>query len=151
MPNGILDRPAVDNTSVYCSCRDMHVYCLDRKTGKEKWKRLMQSPVVASPGLAGVDGKTDSVIACATDGLVCGLDAKTGAVQWKFDLTANRAVLVSAPQVIVERTRIGERRQIYFGAGIGGNIQGNDAGSGPAVAYCLDNWLAPKAPEKKEE
>jgi outer membrane protein assembly factor BamB len=144
IPNGVIDRPAVDKTNIYFGSRDMHVYCLDRKDGNQKWKRFMQSPVIASVALAGDDNRTDSVIAIATDGWVCSLDAQTGDIQWNFDLTANRAVLISSPQVVLERTRLGERRHIYFGAGIGGTVQGGDTGSCRAVVYALENRLIKK-------
>src|SRR4029077_3290183 len=128
-------RPAVDETSVYVSCRSGYVYCLDRKEGKKRWKKYLDSPVVAAPALAQWCGWTDSVFAVATGGKVCCLDPHTGDVHWTYNLTSKKPHLSAAPKVVVSRTAEGDRRQIYFGAGIGHIV------SGQALLYCLEDKL----------
>ena len=133
--NGVLGSPAVDDMSVYLGSRSGHVYCLDRIEGRRRWKADLGSPVVCSPALAQWCGQTQSVFAVATKGKVCCLDPRTGAVQWTYNLTGRRAFLPATPRVVVSRTAEGERRQIYFGAGIG------DVVSGRPVLYCLEDRI----------
>jgi outer membrane protein assembly factor BamB len=133
--NGVLDRPAVDETNVYLACRDGHVYCLDRKEGKRRWQAQLGSPVVAAPALGQWCGRTDSVFAVATRGKVCCLDPETGEVHWAYNLASQNPHLSAAPKVVVSRTAEGDRRQLYFGAGIGHIV------SGQAVLYCLEDKL----------
>jgi outer membrane protein assembly factor BamB len=133
--NGVLDRPAVDDTRVYAGCRNGHVYCLDRKKGKRLWKTNLNSPVVAAPALAAGRGQTRNVFAVATGGKVCCLDPQTGAVHWTYNLTSQKPHLSAAPKVIVSRAAEADCRQIYFGAGIGHIV------SGRAVLYCLEDKL----------
>src|SRR5262249_26483596 len=52
-PNGVLARPALDQKTVYFTCRDGNCYAVDRAEGKLRWKRPLGSPVVAAPALAG--------------------------------------------------------------------------------------------------
>jgi outer membrane protein assembly factor BamB len=133
--NGVIDRPAVDERSVYVGCRSGHVYCLDRKEGKRRWKTALDSPVVAAPALAQWCGQTDSVFAVASKGKVCCLDPHTGEIHWTYNLTGQKPHLSAAPKVVVNRTAEGERRQLYFGAGIGHVV------GGQAVLYCLEDKL----------
>lgn len=135
MGNGVIDRPAVDGTSVYVGCRSGHVYCLDRKEGKKRWKKSLDSPVVAAPALAQWCGQTDSVFAIGSRGKVCCLDPQTGEIHWTYNLTDRKPHLSAAPKVVVSRTSEGDRRQLYFGAGIGPIV------SGQAVLYCLEDRL----------
>ena len=52
MPNGIIDKPVVDAQHVYFSCRDGHVYCLDRRNGKLRWKHQLDAPLRSHGGRA---------------------------------------------------------------------------------------------------
>jgi outer membrane protein assembly factor BamB len=133
--NGVIDRPAVDESCVYVSCRNGYVYCLDRTDGNKRWKTFLESPVVAAPALAQWCGHTDSVFAIATKGKVCCLDPDFGAIHWTYNLTDQKPHLSAAPKVVVNRTAEGDRRQIYFGAAVGHIV------SGQAVLYCLEDRL----------
>lgn len=56
VPNGVLDKPAVDAQHVYFGCRDGNVYCLGRLDGKLRWKTSFVAPIVASPVIARCPG-----------------------------------------------------------------------------------------------
>src|SRR5262249_37497241 len=133
--NGVLDRPAVDETSIYFGCRNGHVYCLDRSDGKRRWKTFLDSPVVAAPALAQWCGQTASAFAVASGGKICCLDPKSGALHWTYDLTDRKPHLSAAPKVVTSRTAEEDRRQIYVGAGIGAAV------GGQAVLYCLEDKM----------
>src|SRR5262249_958903 len=70
LPNAVLDKPSVDAHQIYVGCRDGSVYCLDRRTGKQRWRTFMGSPVVAATTLAKCSecGATAAVYAIATAG-----------------------------------------------------------------------------------
>jgi hypothetical protein len=56
-------------------------------------------------------------------------------VIWSFDVpehSRKRPQLFSSPAVVVERGKGGERRRIYFGAGLDNLV------SSAAVLYCLE-------------
>jgi outer membrane protein assembly factor BamB len=133
----VLKRVAVDRHSVYFGSRDGHCYCVDRTTGKLRWKTDLNSAVVASPVLASWSGcdVTTSVYAIGIDGSVCCLDPFTGEEVWTFKAEAKSAPhhWMSSPRVLVSRTPTGDRRQLYFGAASNGL-------SVPAL-YCLEDQL----------
>lgn len=137
VPNGILDKPAVDRERVYFGCRDGYCYGLDRASGKIAWKNDMGSPVIAAPALARhtLTGKTANVYALATRGKVRCIDPVSGTGQWTFTLESSNPHLSAAPSVGVSRTKEGDRRHIYFGAALDG------ASSGSAMLYCLEDLL----------
>ena len=134
VPDGVIEGPAVDRGQVYFGCRDGHCYCVGRHDGRLRWKHDMGSPVVATPALASCSccGVTNSVYAVARDGKVCCLDPASGQPMWQYD-QFSAAELISPPVVTVEGGPQGDRRAIYFGAGVNGSTQ--------AVLYCLkDQW-----------
>lgn len=137
MPNGVLDKPAVDQEHVYFGCRDGHCYCLDRSSGKIVWKKFLNSPVIAAPALArsSTTGKTASVYVLASRGTVCCLDPTSGEMQWSYKLEQFTPHLSAAPSVVVTRTVDGDRRHLYFGAAL------DSPTSGRAVLYCLEDLL----------
>lgn len=123
VPDAVLDRPAVDRHHVYFGARDHHCYCLDRRDGRELWKYDLGSPVVTAPALARCTGgaAVTSVFVLGGGGRVCCLDPETGAPDWTFDVggeTKGKPKLYSSPAVTVTREPGGERRRLYFGAGI---------------------------------
>jgi outer membrane protein assembly factor BamB len=140
-PDGVHVRVAVDAENVYFASRDQHCYCVDRKEGKLCWKRDLGSPVVASPALVeGVGGK--SVYVAASAGQVYRLDASSGDIEWTFDVEKDAgmdAALFSSPAVIVTQGLLGERRRVYFGAGLNGFKVG--------VLYCIEDLLKRPAGE----
>jgi outer membrane protein assembly factor BamB len=136
--NGVLNRPALDRHRVYIGCRDGYCYCVDRRTGKLRWKTSLGSPVVATPALDAcpVCGHSATVYAVASKGQVCCLDPYTGKVHWSFDdLLKLDPLLVSSPSVVVTHTPAGDRRRLYFGAAL--NNQTVQA------LYCLED-LSPE-------
>lgn len=136
--NSILEAPAVDHHHVYVGTRDRHCYCLDRFEGTERWRRDMESVVIATPALARSTtcDQTASVITVGANGKICCLDPNTGAVQWTYDLTA-QSPFVGNPSVLVGHTPEGDRRQIFLGAALGGaaRLEGN------VVVYCLEDII----------
>jgi outer membrane protein assembly factor BamB len=131
LSNGVLNRPAVDPFRVYFGCRDGFCYCVDRKDGQLRWKNDLGSPVLASPALFRCpECGTARLYAMGTAGRLRSFDPETGFVFWTFDLEKG-ALAGSAPFVAVDRTAQGERRRIYFGAGL------NDGSVAPV--YCLED------------
>src|SRR5439155_15272965 len=72
--------PTVAGDAVFFGSQDKHYYCLDRATGKERWKFKTSARVEA--GSAYRDGK---VYFGGTDGIFHCVDAKTGASVWSFE------------------------------------------------------------------
>jgi outer membrane protein assembly factor BamB len=134
VPDGVIEGPAVDRGQVYFGCRDGHCYCVGRQDGQLHWKHDLGSPVVATPALAACSccGLTNSVYAVGYNGKVCCLDPTNGRPMWQYEQFPV-AQLISPPVVTVESTPHGDRRAIYFGAGVNDSAQ--------AVLYCLkDQW-----------
>ena len=100
-------------------------------TVRSRWKHDLGSPVVASPSLAACSccGLTNSVYAVSRrprKGIapkVCCLDAATGRLMWQLRPFPT-AVVISSPVVTVEPGRDGDRRAVYFGAGINVSTHG---------------------------
>jgi outer membrane protein assembly factor BamB len=136
--NGVLNRPALDRHRVYFGGRDGFCYCVDRRSGKLRWKTSLGSPVVATPAVDACPacGHSAAVYALASAGQVCCLDPYTGKVHWSFDdLLKLDPLLISSPRVVTTHTPEGDRRRIYFGAAL--NNQTVQA------LYCLED-LSPE-------
>jgi hypothetical protein len=88
--------------------------------------------VIAGPALAACSccAQSSSVYVVARDGKVCCLDPISGRLMWQYDRFSS-AQMLSPPVVTVERTPQGDRRGIYFGAGLAGNSQ--------VALYCLED------------
>jgi outer membrane protein assembly factor BamB len=121
VPNGVLDKPAVDAHSVYFGCRDGHVYCLRRSDGKPRWKAKLDAPVIASPVVAHCPGydQTAHVFALSTAGKLVCLNPATGDAHWTLPLTDKSAHFSATPSVAVTRTDAGDRREIYVAGSLG--------------------------------
>jgi outer membrane protein assembly factor BamB len=122
VPDGVLDKPLVDERHVYVGSRDAQFYCLDRADGRVVWKRDMGSPVVSGAKLArcGCCGGVSAIYAAASDGRLCCLDPDTGNPFWTFELarhTGLKPQLYATPAVITLSGE-GERRQIILAAGL---------------------------------
>lgn len=76
--NGIEGTPVVAGGVVYAASADKHLYAIDLKTGKEKWKSLL-GIMVSSPAFK--DGR---VYVGDNDGTFHCVDAATGKGIWKF-------------------------------------------------------------------
>ena len=140
VPDGVLDRPGVDRHGVYFGSRDGHCYCVDRRTGRLRWKYDLGSPMVTAPALARAPdcGAVTSVYAAGSGGRVCCLDPDSGTADWTLDLgkqVKGEPELLSSPAVAVSRADGGERRQLFFGAGIKSPV------SETAVLYCHEDRL----------
>jgi outer membrane protein assembly factor BamB len=139
LPNGVIEKPAVDADHVYVGCRDMQVYCLGRFDGKERWRRFLESPVIAAPVpvKASDSDLTRSVIVTATGGKVAALHPHDGGAQWTYSLAGDtfdqRPHLSSTPRVVTTSTETEERRRIYFGGGP------YDMNSRKAAVHCLED------------
>jgi outer membrane protein assembly factor BamB len=134
VPDGVIEGPVADAAQVYFGCRDGHCYCVGRGDGKLRWKHNLGSPVIATPALAACSccGLTNSVYAVARDGRVCCLDPAGGRLLWEHNGFPS-AQTIAPPVVTVERTPQGDRRAVYFGAGLAANTQ--------VALYCLeDEW-----------
>jgi len=115
----VLHGLALDDDALYFGSRDGHCYCVDRKTGKERWKAALGSPVIAAPVLARSprDGSTQGVFAVGSEGLVVCLDPRTGNADWRFtELEKSSPLLISTPAVRVTDVGKGFERRLYFGA-----------------------------------
>ncbi len=135
VPDGVLERPAVDRGRVYFGCRDGHCYCVGRQDGQVRWKSPLGSSVVASPALARdpESGITLSVYAVGCRGKVACLDARTGAALWSSDMTAAVPFLISTPTILTEGPPEDHRRIVYVGAGL------NDNAIAPLLRF-TDRW-----------
>lgn len=139
--DGIHARPAVGPHHVCAACRDGHCYCLDRQSGRLVWKRDLGSPSVSAPAPARCSacGGVTSLYVAATKGDVFCLDPRTGAVLWRHDELSRGgpmkqglgATLLSSLVVESQRGEDGDRRRIYFAAGV-------NSGNNSLVA-CLED------------
>jgi outer membrane protein assembly factor BamB len=144
--DGVHTRVDVDADHVYCAARDGSVLCLGRQEGELVWRQGLDSGVVASPALA--DGPLGfSLYAISTLGRVYRLDRDArGAVVWQFDVegdTDQWAQMFSSPAVVARQTSGGERRRIYFGAGLSNFSEG--------VLYCLEDRVNRRARDEGEK
>jgi outer membrane protein assembly factor BamB len=130
--DGVHVRMSVDEDFVWFASRDRHCYCLDRHDGRRRWKTDLGSPVVASPVLVG-HGESKSLYVAGSDGLVRKLDARTGQMDWTFDVSQDAgqsATVFSSPWVQVGEGRKGESRWMWFGCGLNEFTHG--------ILYCLE-------------
>ena len=111
---------AADAFSVYAASRDGAVHCLDRKTGKLRWKTSIGTTFTSGPAVAVAGGMPVAVYAISTEGSMVCLNPQTGKVCWTRDLREQTKKLVeevyTTPTVVMEPTPTGSRRVIYAGA-----------------------------------
>jgi outer membrane protein assembly factor BamB len=111
---------AADAFSVYATSRDGSVHCLDRRTGKLRWKTGLGATITAGPAVATAGGMPVAVYAVSTEGLMACLNPHTGRVVWARNLREHtgREVLdvFSTPAVVTEPTPTGSKRTVYVGA-----------------------------------
>ncbi len=98
-PRVIFDRTnhVVSNKGLlyFASTADDKVYCLDARTGKEKWSFFTGGPVRIAPAIY-----KDRVYFGSDDGLVYCLDAHSGALKWKLDPRASDRLLPGNERMI---------------------------------------------------
>jgi outer membrane protein assembly factor BamB len=116
--NSVLRKPALDERSVYFGSRNGVCYCLDKKTGGLRWKQEIGSPIIASPTLFRCNHcGTNRLYVLGTQGKAHSFDPATGFRFWEMDFSS-ATLLPSTPCVATVHTPQGERRRIYFGAGL---------------------------------
>ncbi|MCE9567267.1 MAG: PQQ-binding-like beta-propeller repeat protein [Planctomycetes bacterium] len=121
LPRSVHTGLAGDAFSVYATARDGHVYAIDRKTGKLRWKTQIGSAFMAPPAVATSGGIPVAVYAVSREGTVACLNPHTGRVVWqkslpgyKWDGKEENGVL-SGPTVVTTPTPTGSKRTIYVG------------------------------------
>jgi outer membrane protein assembly factor BamB len=132
VPDGVLGGVCVDEQYVWFAARDGFCYCLDRHKGVLIWKTDLGSAVVASPALVD-QGRSKGLYVASSGGLVSRLDARTGKIDWTFDVAQDAgqpAAIFSSPLVQRREDRPGESRFIWFGCGLGEFTHG--------FLYCLE-------------
>lgn len=111
---------AGDAFSVYATSRDGAVHCLDRRTGKLRWKTGIGATITAGPAVATAGGMPVAVYAISTEGMMVCLNPQAGKVAWSRDLREHTKKSVeevyTTPVVVTEQTPTGSKRVIYTGA-----------------------------------
>lgn len=111
---------AADAFSVYATARDGAVHCLDRATGKLRWKTGIGATCTAGPAVATNGGMPVAVYAVSAEGLMTCLNPQSGQVVWARDLREYTKKLINdvfaTPAVVIEQTPTGSRRVVYTGA-----------------------------------
>ncbi len=141
LPNGVLQKPAVDDKHIYVACRDSQCYALHRTTGKIAWTADLGSPGVATPALArsSKGGDTVSVIAVGTKGKLVCLNPHTGAADWTYSVAKSTPMTLGAAPAVLVRAAVdgSEQRLIFLGAGdVGSSTQ--------ATLICLEDRVPAK-------
>jgi outer membrane protein assembly factor BamB len=133
LPNGVMQKPAVDERRVFAGCRDGFCYAIDRAKGTILWKVGLGSPIIGAPVLARssrAEG-TVSVFVISQNGRVACLSPNTGLAAWTTRLDA-KLVYLAGPAISVRPTDDGEERLLVVGGG--------DAVSGAkATLICLED------------
>ena len=110
-----------DAFSVYATSRDGHVYAIDRKTGKLRWKTGIGSAIMASPAVATTGGMPVAVYAVSREGNAVCLNPHSGKVVWQKPLPGyqwdgkEENGILSGPTVVTTLTPTGSKRTIYIG------------------------------------
>jgi outer membrane protein assembly factor BamB len=132
VPNGVLERPAVDEQHVYFGSRDHHCYALGKSKGDVVWKTTMESPVIAGVVLARSENKTKGVYVVGSEGKIACLHPANGQELRSFRLQG-QVHLSCTPRLVTQRFPEGERHHLFLGAGMG------DIVTGKAVLFCLED------------
>lgn len=93
---GVVSMPTLTRTDVYILTGDRNITCIDRKSGKERWKKMLRgmtgecSPLVAQ----------DKVLVCTKDGHVSMLNSKDGVELWHYE---TGEPIIASPAIIADR------------------------------------------------
>jgi outer membrane protein assembly factor BamB len=132
---------AADGFSVYATSRDGAVHCLDRKTGKLRWKTGIGATITAGPAVATAGGMPVAVYAVSSEGMAVCLNPQTGKVVWGRDLREHTQKLVkevyATPVVVTEPTPTGSRRVVYTGA----LVENRNNGAKTAAVFRFEDEL----------
>jgi len=108
---------AVDDSVYFGSSADDCAYCLDAKTGEEKWVFFTDAPVRFPP-----TWHKERVYVGSDDGNVYCLDAKKGTLIWKYKPSGNERLVPSNGKLIsLWPCRTGvlvQDGKVYFGASL---------------------------------
>lgn len=93
---GVVSMPTLTRTDVYILAGDRYICCIERASGKVKWKQMLRgatgecSPLVAN----------DKVLVCTKDGYVSILDCEDGSEQWHYE---TGEPIIASPAIISGR------------------------------------------------
>ena len=93
---GIVSMPTLTRTDVYVLSGDRYISCIDRKSGKVRWKKMLRgmtgecSPLVAR----------DKVLVCTKDGHVSILGSEDGNELWHYE---TGETIIASPAIIGDR------------------------------------------------
>ncbi|MFO0969656.1 MAG: PQQ-binding-like beta-propeller repeat protein [Gemmataceae bacterium] len=140
LPNGVINEAAVDEDHVYCGSRDGNCYCLRKSDGRPLWERGLfrgrsGTAVVASPALARLGERTESVVVVSNFGRRVSLDPRTGKEQWSTEEWPGECHFTANPRVVA--TRAG--RQIFIAGAVNGDLT-----RGRPTLFCLEDRVSEK-------
>jgi outer membrane protein assembly factor BamB len=125
-PDAVMSRPAADGDRVFFTCRDHHLYCLNRADGQLIWKQSLGSPIVADAVRA-----DDRVYAVSFEGRVACFSSKDGKERWRFEIgthSGTKPAVLASPVVVRKE---GSPNRVILGTEL------KNGGDGAAVLYCL--------------
>ncbi|MHC5053112.1 MAG: outer membrane protein assembly factor BamB family protein [Planctomycetota bacterium] len=134
--------PVVEGEGVFVAERDAYtVRCLDRKSGRGKWKFFANGPVDTPPTIY----KGLCVFGCG-DGSVYCLDAATGELAWRFRTSAIERRIGSENRIEsplrVHGAVLVQGNTVYFAAGRSSFLDGG------IRVYGLDVWTGEQKHER---
>ena len=134
------------NNIYFGSSADDKVYCLDTKTGKEKWAFFTGGPVRLAPTIY-----KGLIYFGSDDGCVYCLDAESGKLKWKIEATSKRFIPGNERMISVSPVRTGVLIYdgvAYFSAGIfpreGVTIYAVNALSGKVIWENSNSGISPQ-------
>jgi outer membrane protein assembly factor BamB len=122
MPRSVHTGLAGDAFSIYAAGRDGCLHCLDRKSGKLRWKTGIGVAITSAPAVATAGGMPVVVYAVSQEGNVVCLNPHTGAIVWQQSLPGFRwdgrgeNGVYGSPAIATLATPTGSKRSIYIGA-----------------------------------
>ena len=93
---GVVSMPTLTRTDVYILSGDRYISCIERESGKVRWRKMLRgmtgecSPLVAQ----------DKVLLCTKDGHVSILDSKDGTELWHYETGEQ---IIASPAIIGDR------------------------------------------------
>lgn len=93
---GVVSMPTLTRDAVYILTGERHITCVDRASGKVRWKKMLRgvtgecSPLVAQ----------DKVLVCTKDGHVSILSSSDGTELWRYETGEQ---IIASPAIIADR------------------------------------------------
>lgn len=91
--SGVTSMPSVSPSSVFILTGDRHLRCIDRKTGKERWTKLLRGDTGECAPLI----CKDKVLVCTKDGHVSIFDSNKGKELWHYEVGEQ---IISSPAIL---------------------------------------------------